>query len=413
MSSLRIAIIGAGPAGCTLARLLVLNDISVTVFEGEASPDVRSQGGSLDLHTDTGLAALKEAGLYDEFLKYARFDGEAMTVADKKLVKYVNMGGTTAKGSRGRPEIDRVNLRLLLLKSLPDNVIRWNHRLRKVDDDLSLHFDHGTERGFDLVVGADGAWSKVRPLLTDVKPFYAGIGGATFSIPNAEERYPDLHKLVNRGLLMSFSDGKSLGGQQVGDGSISVNAWSVRQEDWMETSAHDIHDPKAVKEALAKEYHDWAPELRKLIQVASEDDVTQRSLYMLPVGHRWENRQGVTLLGDSAHLMTPFAGEGVNVAMKDAMNLASSIIEAKKSGDKRFLKETVKAFEEEMFTRAAVVQELTRASMEDMYMVEGAPRTVIERWIYRVAADSMNRYIAAFCIKPLIYIYFWWFKLFH
>ena len=175
MSSLKIAIVGAGPAGCTLARLLILKGISVVVFEGEESPNFRSQGGTLDLHTDTGLAALREAGLYDEFLKYARFDGEAIVISDKKLLRYVNAGGTEAKNSRGRPEIDRVKLRLLLLESLPVEVVRWNHRLQKVDADLSLHFDHGIEKGFDLVVGADGAWSKVRPLVTQVQPFYSGI----------------------------------------------------------------------------------------------------------------------------------------------------------------------------------------------------------------------------------------------
>ena len=175
MSSLKIAIIGAGPAGCTLARLLLLKRISVVVFEGEESPNVRSQGGTLDLHTDTGLAALREAGLYDEFLKYARFDGEAIVIADKKLVRYVSAQGTDAKSSRGRPEIDRVKLRMILLESIPEGVIRWNHRLRKVDDDLCLYFEHGIEKGFDLVVGADGAWSKVRPLLSQKQPFYSGM----------------------------------------------------------------------------------------------------------------------------------------------------------------------------------------------------------------------------------------------
>ena len=413
MSALKIAIIGAGPAGLTLARLMVLNNISVVVFEGETSPDVRSQGGTLDLHTHTGLAALKEARLYDEFLKYARFDGEAFAVADKKLVKYLNLGGSNAKNSRGRPEIDRENLRLLFLNSLPDHVIRWNHRLRKIDDDLCLHFDRGIERGFDLVVGADGAWSKVRSLLTDVQPFYAGIGGANFSIPDVEERYPDLHRLANLGLIMSFSDSRSIALQQVGDGSLMVSAWSVRQADWMETSLYNVHDPKATKEAIFNEYSGWAPELLKAVRVADDDTLIQRSLYMLPVGHRWKNRAGLTLVGDAAHLMTPFAGEGVNVAMKDAMNLAHSIVEAEKSGGKEFLTETVKLFEEEMFIRATVVQEITKANMDDMYFVPGAPRTIIERWVYRAVADELNSYIARFFVQPLIYIYFGFFKLFH
>ena len=78
MASVNVAIVGAGPAGCTLARLLQLStaQIKVTVFEGDISLDTRTQGGTLDLHTETGIAALKKAKLYDKFLKLARFDAE-------------------------------------------------------------------------------------------------------------------------------------------------------------------------------------------------------------------------------------------------------------------------------------------------------------------------------------------------
>ena len=70
MPSIRVAIVGAGPVGLTLARLLLNKpNIDIVVFESEKSRDVRGQGGSLDLHTTTGIAALKEAGLYDEFLE--------------------------------------------------------------------------------------------------------------------------------------------------------------------------------------------------------------------------------------------------------------------------------------------------------------------------------------------------------
>jgi len=76
--SFRIAIVGGGPAGCTLARLLQISKapIKVTIFESDAGMESRTQGGTLDLHTNTGIAALKKAKLYDEFLKYARYDGE-------------------------------------------------------------------------------------------------------------------------------------------------------------------------------------------------------------------------------------------------------------------------------------------------------------------------------------------------
>ena len=198
----------------------------------------------------------------------------------------------------------------------------------------------------------------------------------------------------------------------MGDGSLSIGASSIREEDWMKTCGYDIQDPKAVKEFMAKEYCDWAPELLKLTQVADDDHMAARVLYMLPVGHRWENRQGVTLIGDSAHLMTPFAGEGVNVAMKDAMILARSILDAEKAGGKEFLAQRMKLFEEDMFHRATIIQELTKANMEDMYFAEGTPRTTIERFVCRMASDEVNAFLMVF-FRPLVYLYFFCFKLFH
>ncbi|KAL9116891.1 MAG: hypothetical protein Q9187_006579 [Circinaria calcarea] len=406
----KIAIIGAGPAGCTLARLLIHSDISVTIFESESSLDFRTQGGTLDLHDNTGLAVLKKAGLYDEFLKYARFDGEALTIADKNFKKYISMKGTTSETSRGRPEIDREQLRRILVQSLPDDMIRWNHRLRKVNDDLSLQFDHGLEKGFDLIVGADGAWSKVRPLVSKEQPYYSGIGGMWGFVSNVQERYPELYDLVNRGSVFAFSDSKSITAQQKGDGSLYVTAMSVRDGSWNQNRENNVHDAKAEKAAITKEFRDWAPQLLKLIPAVDEDTMVSRSLYMLPVGNRWENRPGVTLIGDAAHLMTPYAGEGVNLAMVDAMKLAFAIIEAEKAGGRDALTEKVEAFEKDMFQRAVKVQTTTKCMMEDMYFTKGAPRTSIESYLIHALADENNAFVLFF-LRVLVYGYFWFFKL--
>ena len=403
--ALRIAIIGGGPAGCSLARLLLNVDIPVTVFEGEASPSVRGQGGTLDLHPSTGIKVLKEAGLYEDFLKYARYDGEAFMLADKNLKKYISAGGTTSSTSRGRPEIDRIRLRQILLESLPAGTIRWGCRLQRIDtEDLALHFDHAVERAYDLIVRADGAWSKVRPLLTSVQPVYSGLGGMNLVIHDAEKRYPDLHQLVNRGSMFAFSDGKCIIAQQTGDGALQVSAWSRRDENWMKTCGYDIHDAEAVKKALLLEYDDWADALVKLLRVDTDDadnnnnnnnnnQLTARSLYELPIGHRWASRAGVTLIGDAAHLATPFAGEGVNIAMEDALHLSRAIITAASSSSSsstspppHHLRTHIQAFEEDMFVRGAAVQEHSRANMEDMFFTPGAPATTVDRYVRRAIA---------------------------
>jgi 2-polyprenyl-6-methoxyphenol hydroxylase-like FAD-dependent oxidoreductase len=79
----KVAIIGAGPGGLTLARLLQQNQILCTIYESEVRRDVRNQGGTLDLHRKAGQLALKEAGLLDQFRKHARPEGECA-----KILKY-------------------------------------------------------------------------------------------------------------------------------------------------------------------------------------------------------------------------------------------------------------------------------------------------------------------------------------
>lgn len=392
MSLPKVAIIGAGPAGSTLARLLSRASIPVTIFEGESSMSIREQGGTLDLHPNTGLRALREAGLFEAYTQYARYEGEALNVADKNLVSVIKVGGTTEASSRGRPEIDRARLRQILVDSLPEGTIRWNCRLRSVDaDDLTLHFDHGFETGFDLLVGADGAWSKVRPVLTDMEPYFVGIGTYDLFVHDAEKNHPDLHKLVNRGSLFVYSDCKAIIAQQRGDGTIVVYASGKREEDWKKTCGYNLDDVNEVKKAIKEEFKDWAEPLVKLTQVADNSDFTARSLYILPPGHRWKHRAKATLIGDAAHLMTPHAGEGVNVAMEDALKLAHAIIHSVEAEDTvNALDKGVSAFEDEMMARATKVQKHSLANTEDMYLTPGAPHARINSWVRRAMAQELG-----------------------
>lgn len=416
MSPPRVAIIGAGPAGSTLARLLTRASIPVTIFEGESSMSVREQRGSLDLHTNTGLKALREAGLYEDYEEYARYDGEALNVEDKNLVSVIRIGGTIEASSRGKPEIDRARLRQILVNSLPEGTIRWNCRLRSVDPhDLSLQFDHGVETGFDLLIGADGAWSKVWPVLTDVEPRFVGLGGYDLFVHDAEKNHPDLYKLVNRGSVFACSDCKGIVAQQTGDGTIIVYASGKREEDWKKTCGYDIHSASEVKKAIREEFKDWAEQLVKFTQVADEIDFTTRSLYMLPPGHRWQHRANVTLIGDAAHLMTPHAGEGVHVAMEDALNLADAIIRSAKCEDViNKLDKEVSVFENEMMARATKVQNHSFANAKEMHLNPGAPHAVIDKWVRRAMAEELGWIVEV--VLPLWFVgvvrraFNWWYR---
>ncbi|KAL4732581.1 hypothetical protein ACLX1H_001599 [Fusarium chlamydosporum] len=404
MGNRKIAIIGAGPAGmrhtpksnsppltfigCLLARLLHLAGTEVTVFEGEAHPNFRSQGGTLDLHTATGLAALKEAQLFDEFLKHARYDGQYMAIVDKHLEYHLerNAVGKYNKVEE-RPEIDRSSLREILAKSLPEDMIKWGYHLKRVEG-RTLIFEHTTVEGFDLIVGADGAWSKVRKEIdSTLVPEFAGIGMHELEITDAEKNAPELCKLVNRGSIFASTDGNRTSIQQMGDGSLNIYCSFVTDDPNWYKPEHCDYNPSDLKETtqalLETRFKDWDPRLKQGIELAN-GRCNPRSLFMLPIGSKWEHKQGLTLIGDAAHLMTPYAGEGVNQALDDARLLAKAINGAADKDDGE-LDKAIKDFEKVMFERVAPVQKLTWELLQDWMYTPGAPKTVM--------AKSMSRHV--------------------
>jgi 2-polyprenyl-6-methoxyphenol hydroxylase-like FAD-dependent oxidoreductase len=307
-----------------------------------------------------------------------------------------------------------MQLRQILIDSLPPEIIRWGHHLNKVEDlngAFKLHFNHGVEDGFDLIVGADGAWSHVRSVLTDVKPEYSGVSGVGSTISDPQQRCPDLYDLVNRGSMFAYTDHMSIMSQQLGTGDLGVTTWSSSDEDSIARINADLDRPDIIKEQLKQDRKGWAPKLLEFID-AADGPLVPRKLYQLPVGSKWDNRAGVTLMGDAAHLMTPFAGEGVNLAMTDAMQLSSAISKAVEIGTPEALKEGIKAYEEDMFIRATKVQKLTHKMMSLMFFTPNAPEETIENWIIAAASDSVPRILLP-GFKLLVYTYFWVWKRFH
>lgn len=375
-STPRIAIIGAGPASLTLARLLHLSSITSSIYELDASPVSRKQGGTLDLHAMTGLLAMKKMALWSDFLHHARWDGEALRVANKHYELYVDKprGKGEHDGPGAKPEIDRSRLRQILLASLPKETINWGRKLCEVqltvDGKSTLLFANGSEAGpFDLVVGGDGAWSRVRSLVTDVKPHHTGIAGWSAQI-ETQDIFPELESMINHGSLIAADDKRWIGAQQLGDGQLRMHVWGRHTQDWEQEIGFDVRDSNSFKSYCQEVYKDWHPMLQKIPQVINAD-LMPWDCYMLPVGHHWEHRQGVTLIGDAAHLMTPFSGEGVNLAMTDAMEVADLIIGAKDGGFLvRVLNDNIKVYEEDMFVRAAKVAKRTEVNMKSIFFEE-------------------------------------------
>jgi 2-polyprenyl-6-methoxyphenol hydroxylase-like FAD-dependent oxidoreductase len=317
-----VTIIGAGLGGLTLARVLHVNGIPSTVYEAESSPTARAQGGLLDIHDYNGQLALEAAGLMDEFRGLVLEGREATRLLDRDGTVLFEKGDD---GTGGRPEVQRGELRQLLLDSLPAGTVRWGHKVSGTralgEGRHEVTFADGTSVVSDLLVGADGAWSRVRPLLSDAVPEYTGMSSVETYLFDADTRHPATAKAVGDGALFALLPGKGLTAHREKGGTLHTYAMLARPQDWFATV--DFTDPAAATARIAAEFDRWAPELTALITDTDTAPVL-RPFAALPVEHRWERVPGVTLIGDAAHVAAP-NGEGANLAMLDGADLAQSL----------------------------------------------------------------------------------------
>ncbi|MFD2937328.1 FAD-dependent oxidoreductase [Spirosoma flavum] len=326
-----IAIVGGGPGGLTLARLLQLKGADVQVYERDVNQDVRVQGATLDLHDDSGLQAIREAGLMDAFKANFRPGADKLHIMDKQAAILVNQhaeaDGLTFGHEGFRPEIDRGPLRNILLDSLQAGTVVWNSYLMSltlVGATWALQFQNGTSARADMVIAADGANSKIRPLITPIRPFYSGITSVEGTIYDSESAAPGMYRLVNGGKIFAFGDDKTLIISAKGDGSLIFYTGCKTDEYWYRTSGINFANKAQVLTWFNDEYAGWDPSWQELFKQADPHFVV-RPLYCMPVDQTWDALPNLTMLGDAAHLMPPYAGEGVNMAMLDALELSQCL----------------------------------------------------------------------------------------
>ncbi|MFC0006279.1 FAD-dependent oxidoreductase [Micromonospora siamensis] len=349
----RIAVVGAGPAGLTFARVLHRHGHPVTVLERDPDPHARPPGGTLDLHPGMGQLALDKAGLLAEFRALSRPEGQAM--------RLLATDGTVLRDWPARlddpanPEIDRGQLRDLLLGPLD---VQWGRGVTQVvpgtRDGVLVHFTDGPQEAYDLVVGADGAWSRVRPALSSATPHYTGVTMVETSLDDVDARHPDLARLVGDGSLAVYGVNRGLVAQRNSGGHVKVYAQFRTPLDWH--TGLEPNDVEAVRARLLALFDGWAAPVLDLLRRGTT--FVPRPLHVLPVPHTWPHVPGVTLLGDAAHLMPPL-GAGANLAMLEGAELAEAV-----AADPEDLAGAVRDFEVRMWARAARWARITAAGLE-------------------------------------------------
>ncbi len=363
-----VTIIGAGLGGLVLARVLHVHGILATIYEAEPSAEARTQGGQLDIHEHNGQPDLEAAGLTGQFRAIIHAGGEATRILDPH-------GGVLFEepdeGTGGRPEVLRGDLRRILIESLPAGTIQWGKRLAGVsalgDGRYELAFADGSAVRTGLLAGADGAWSKVRPLLSDATPEYAGATFVETYLYDADERHSATAKAVGSGAMSAPTPGKGIVAHREA-GAILHTYVQLSQAEWV--ASIDFTDAAAAAARVAAEFDGWAPELTALI-TDGETPPVPRMIYALPDAHRWDRVPGVTLVGDAAHLMVP-SGEGANLAMLDGAELGQAI--AAHPGD---IEAALAAYEKEMFPRSEA-EAADAHEILDLCLGDRAPYGLIE-----------------------------------
>ncbi|MFB8413958.1 FAD-dependent oxidoreductase [Streptomyces albidoflavus] len=357
----RIAVVGAGPGGLACARTLQLHGIPVTVFDRDGGPGARDQGGTLDLHEDNGQLALREAGLLAEFHRLARPEGQEMRQLDAASGT-VGFHFVPEEHDRFKPEIDRGVLRDLLLDSLQPGTVRWGHTLRSVggpeQGPRTLHFTDGTTVEADLVIGADGAWSKVRRAVSPAVPRYTGISFLEAWFHDVDRRHPEIAALVGQGGASAADGTRGMFAQRNGDDHIRVYLIQRTPADWITAAGLTPQDTDGIRALLLDRYRAWSPRLRRIL-TDNDGPYVDRPLHALPVPHTWTPSPTLTLLGDAAHLMPPL-GVGVNLALLDAAELALALTRHPTVAD------AVHAYERTMLPRSHATQALLDGAAEGL-----------------------------------------------